>query len=260
MALRLGGYGPDINIGGQTIKPDADGYYKLRAGALNTVNNSGIFYRVTEDVMSLFTKNSMAIKKIRHKRLYGEMNHPEPTEAMKLQMKREGNQNAFLKRQLAIEPSNLTHHIRSFELFETNEVDRMTGLKKIIVYVEIKPYGPHKQMVIDALNDKDMAFSLSMRSMVLEQKVNGRVERRIVSLITWDFVITPGIKGSSDQGTMGFEFDETDLLSLKQLVKADFDATGNEADEECSEEVGSLLSCLSCAELKKSTEVNLNDW
>jgi hypothetical protein len=123
--------------------------------------------------------------------------------------------------------NNVTHHIAQIELEQTDIVDRVSGLKKIIIWGWIIPHGDKKQILIDSLENPNMSTSFSMRSMVREVTRGMRKVRQVAILITWDFVSQPGIKGSSDWGTMGYECDKS--VIERALKHFEENKVGNES-------------------------------
>jgi len=225
-----------LNPKGEVVKPDKDGYYLLNAGALNETNSSGIFYEATKRTLDrLRNPNSFVNRKIYHKELYGEYQHPTPTPEMKRLMANprtaKQGENMFMDRQTSFDKNEVSHHIKSIHLFEDpTKVDPITGKRRILIKVKAKPFGPKGYLFKEALENPHISTALSVRSAALESVKNGRINREIIEFFAWDFVFSPGVKTSTDQRTLGYECDVNMLEDFKQYLK-DNNIPGHESDD-----------------------------
>ena len=248
-----------LNQQGEVLKPDIDGYYTMNGGALNVENSSGIFYIATERTLDrLRNQQSFVNRKIQAKELYGEYQHPiMPPEIKKIIHTKKGMAQ-WMERQMVFDRDYVSHHIKEISMFEVpGVIDNKTGKTKIMIQVKIKPFGPKAKLLKEALENPNISTALSVRSAVVEEVVNGRTEREIIEFFTWDFVFSPGIKGSTDQRTLGYEFDKTDLETFQKYIK-DEEIKGHEND------YGSINTsiCVLREAFKKKSNNNplLNDW
>lgn len=234
----IGSFGAEINPKGAKLEPDEDGYYFINLGALNVENTSGVFYEGPPDIISLFQDStSGAAKKVKEKRLYGEYKHPDLS-----QFKGNNPQTGkpkWIYRQLRIDSDRHAVHIKNFKLLETDEVDRITGRRKILIKGNIKPYGPFKDVLEDSLENPHIDTCFSLRALAMERKENGRRIRRIFSVVTWDFVPAPGIPGSSDQHTSNVRpVGEEDLEMLENMTL--LDSIANEDRDDINEAISAI--------------------
>ena len=219
-------------------KPDKDGYYYVNVGALNVANTSGVFYEAPEVVLELFKSTSIAVKRLRERRLYGESKHPNLEN-------HKGNNAAgipkWIVRQTHIDSDRHAIHIRSFDLFETDITDTITGKKKILIKAWLKPYGPYGPVVQESFDNPNMDTCFSLRAVAIERMEQGRRIRRITSAVTWDFVPAPGIPGSSSQHSDNFRaVTEEDMAILEDIQKSGFQGVANEDIDDLNSTINNL--------------------
>jgi hypothetical protein len=209
-----------INVTGKTLVPDEDGFYYVNLGALNVENTSGIFYKADTSVLDLFSNpRSLVNKRIAGKKLFGEYKHPVITPELKAELDR-GNSKPWLLRNIELDDDRFALQIREIDLIETDVVDRVTGLKKILIKGWVKPHGPYGYVVKESLEGKHTSASFSIRVIMRDDQANGRVERTILIVSTWDFVSSPGIEGSTDQHSVATELDISDIAALEEALDA----------------------------------------
>ena len=208
-----------INPEGKVLKPDANGYYTVNFGAFNFSNTSGEYYKMTPRVMSCFTDpKSFMVKRIIDKALYGEFDHPAMPEEINRIIHTPKGKMKWMERQMVFDPKLTSHHIKSVMVKETNIKDPVTGDNKFLVTGLIKPFGPMAKYVKEMFENPDMSSAFSIRSAVLETMEHGRVTKEVVAIFTYDSVYAPGIKGSTDQHSVGLEIDSSDIDFMEDLL------------------------------------------
>ena len=91
-----------------------------------------------------------------------------------------------LERLLHIERTRVSHFFTRVYGKEEN------GL--IIIYGDVKPFGPFKQCLIDSFEDptRNTSFSLRSAAKPIGQSADGIVQKRMIALVTFDAVDGPG--------------------------------------------------------------------
>lgn len=221
------------------IKPDEHGYYKLVVGALNFTNSAGIYYDY-EGSRNVFESSSSFMRRIKDGCLYAEEDHPQWAGNMSL--------DDYVARIKRIEPKNICAHIREVEVVKENVGDN--GKPVWIIYAWVKPDRERGQYLKDALDNPKQNVCFSLRALVDDKLIGGTRIRAITDLITFDWVVEPGISlakkynapglesyHSQDQGEMiipisaietviarsraanGLGMESADIYGLEQLVE-----------------------------------------
>jgi hypothetical protein len=209
------------------LKPDEDGYYKVILGTFNVYNANGVYYPMTDAVREALKENSTFYRQITNGALKGEVEHPEwdPTKS-----KAEN-----FKRQLYIDPNNVSHAIRKVEIVEDGTGPN--GEPILIVYGWVKPFGPKKDILKESLEDPYINTAFSVRSIAkLVKGPNGIMIKQIVTLTTWDFVNEPGMEVAKKSnwittGNESRELDEDDIREILSQASIIIDETGNESEK-----------------------------
>ena len=197
------------------VKQDSNGYYYVTLGALNCFNSSGAFY-VADGVKDLIeNKSNLFARRLESGYLNGEMGHPNMIPGM--------SHNDFFIRNLKIEQSNISHHIKSIELIPTDEDSGLPGRGKIIKIMGwVKPTGEKGQFLKEALDNPDMNVAFSIRSLTNDTPVHGVMIKKLLQIITWDWVVEPGIKCANKFSTLAvesFDFMTVNLFDIEKAVK-----------------------------------------
>lgn len=195
---------------------DANGYYKVALGAFNTFNSAGDFY-LADGVRDLIENQSSLL----HKRLVkgylnGEMGHPQYQIGM--------SKESYFTRNLRIEQSNISHHIKEIMLTPTNKDSGMPG-KGNVIKVEgwVKPAGPHGHLLKEALDNPDQNVAFSIRSFTEDTMIGGRNIKKLLNIVTWDWVLQPGIDLANQWDNASMESYELLRVDLNELIKTSKD-------------------------------------
>jgi hypothetical protein len=165
------------------LVPDSDGYYELVLGAFDCYNSTGIFYEF-DPVRKFFEENSSFQRKIKDGCLYGELGHPKKDPGWSIR--------DFIMRVATIFETNVCAHFKEIRINDKLIKDDQ-GRFMIAVIGKVKPHGPHGHVLKDALENKCQNVCFSVRSLVDERTVGSLKIRSIRSLITFDYVLEPGI-------------------------------------------------------------------
>lgn len=210
-----------------TLECDADGYYTMPAMTFGEPSRSFTkdTYMMDESVESYLNdpKSRFNIC-IRDGQLYGELDHPrqEPGQS----------EMAFYARNRQIWASNTAIFIRSVWL---DKVTRPDGRTITTLFVKFKPYGPNKEMVIDAINDPNINFALSGRFFSKFVDTPQGRRRYLIEVVTFDVVLRQGLPGACKYGQYTVESEDT-YYDMNKLVRemAEESATGSELSQESS--------------------------
>lgn len=250
----------EINLDGEVLKPDSDGYYYINLGAVNVENVSGIFYTGGNEVTRLVTDDETLVgDRVKNKRLFAEISHPvkpkwiedgliSKDKAIQNKAKRE-----WAKRTIELRQDRICAHIRSVDVIQTNIVDRLSGTKKILFKGWVKPMPPYGAQLLESFQNPNIATSFSIRGLAMPSVKFGRKTRDLILISTWDFVTSPGIPGSSDQGTMGYESDDKEDLIDILMVE-----TNSETIEESSKR--DFITCVKTLKTLPSSDNIIEDW
>lgn len=169
------------------ITPDADGYYELVVGGLNTWNNTKAWYYTIEGCRELFGPNSLLQRRIANGCFRAEVNHPK-------QKPGESDQ-AFFQRMLDIDRDNVCAHFKKIwldENFGKNHPEYGNpGL--IAIMGLVKPSLPKGAMLQESLDNPNENVCFSIRALSKEGYVGGKRIRVLEELVSIDFVNEGGI-------------------------------------------------------------------
>lgn len=182
----------------KTLEKDASGYYKICLGAINSFNKKGEFYLADgfEDILT--NPSSPLAIKLKEKNLVGEANHP----AIKSNMSKQD----FMERVLRIELNNTSHHIKSVFTQPTNISCGIPGKGNIIAVMGwVKPIGHLGKTLQDALDNPEQNVCFSVRSFTNDERIGGVTYKKFATIVTWDWVVSPGIKVANKLDTFGME-------------------------------------------------------
>lgn len=199
--------GSGVNNGKYEV--DDKGYYRVRLGAINSFNQSGDFY-IADGVNDLITNNSSVLyRRLKNGYLKGEAGHPtfQPGSMSKAQ---------FYARNLRIDITNVSHHIREIILEPTDKDSGLPGGGKLI-YIDawIKPSGPLGDALKKDLDDPEINVAFSIRCFTKDEVKGGVNIKKILQIVTWDWIIEPGIAKANKWSKLSNEsLETTDILTI----------------------------------------------
>jgi len=241
------------NIKNKDLEVDADGYYTINLGALNTFNSAGAFYKL-DGARQLFESSSILMRRIKNGFLKAEVGHPKKQPSMTM--------NDYMTRILTINPENVCAHIKEIWLEETNEKEPGSNENLVLIKGKVKPNGPKAEFLKELLEDSDANVAFSIRSLTKDVIINGVVVKTLSQVVTWDFVIEPGIKHATKYKTLSIE--SLDLLSIdlddnqtKNEISESLKEDENVATEDSREMLQSVIDLFDC---KKDNSCILHNW
>jgi len=179
---------------GGVLKPDENGYYRLCLGAFNIINSAGIWYGY-EASKHLFESSSSFMRRMSSGNLYSEEDHPQWRPGAPLE--------EYVARIKRIAPKNICAHIRDVEVVE-GEGPGASG-KLMLIYGSVKPDRERGHLLKAALDNPDQNVCFSLRALCDDQYIHGRVERTLTDLITFDWVVEPGLSVAHKYNAPGLE-------------------------------------------------------
>lgn len=159
----------------KAIKPDKNGIYKgipLTVIGVNSRNN--VNYEKESVLKCLTDTQSRFAANIKTGDMEGEWGHPFL----------QGDK--CLDRLLYIDRTKVSHCFTRVYGKEENGI--------IIIYGDVKPFGPYKQCLIDSFEDPARNTSFSLRSAAVKTGVDpaGITQKKMLALVTFDAVDGPG--------------------------------------------------------------------
>lgn len=190
----------------KAIKPDKDGIYRgipLTVIGVNSRNN--VNYEKESVMQCLTDAQSRFAANVKTGDMEGEWGHPF------LQGEK------CLDRLLWIDRARVSHYFTRVYGKEENGI--------IIVYGDVKPFGPFKQSLIDSFEDPNRNTSFSLRSAAVKtgQDAAGIVQKRMLALVTFDAVDGPGFLMASKRFQDKAVATESMQVTLKpKILNVDF--------------------------------------
>lgn len=217
-----------LSSGNNTLEKDKDGFYKVTMGALNTFNESGDFY-LADGVKDIIENKSHTLaRRLKAGYLKGEVGHPQYQPGM--------TKAQFYSRNMRIDLNNTSHHIREIILTPTERPSGMPGKGNIIlIEAWIKPTGPGGPALEKELEDPNINVAFSIRCFTKDEVVNGVNIKRILQIVTWDYVAEPGIKIANKFSKLSSE-----EISVESLENIEIDISEISDNQEISE-------CFNCS-------------
>lgn len=201
------------------LQKNADGYYNVTLGGFNTFNQSGAFYLADNVEEIIKDKTSILARRIESGYLKGEAGHPEYTPGM--------SKKDYFLRSMQLELTKISHNIKEISLVQTKDPSGLPG-KGNTIRVEglVKPAGPYGDALAKDLEDPDVNVAFSIRCFTVDTWIGGTLIKEVKQIITWDWVIEPGIKVANKWDKLSLESMDLCSFSLNELM-----STGKLPDE-----------------------------
>lgn len=190
----------------KSVKPDKNGIYKgipLTVIGCNSRNN--VNYEKESVLRCITDPNSRFCANVKTGDMEGEWGHPLL------------NGEKGLDRLLYIDRARVSHRFTKVYGKEEN------GL--IIIYGDVKPFGPFKQCLIDAFEDPNLNASFSLRSAArkIGQDPSGIIQKEMLALVTFDAVDGPGfLMASKRYQDPSVATESMEVLSNNNILNVDF--------------------------------------
>ena len=166
----------------KAIHPDKDGVYKgLVMQGIGMPSRNGKVYEVESMTAAITNPMSCFYKKLIAGQCYGEAGHPMIYS------------DAELPRMMQIDMSRVSHVVMKVYTGKTTEKGHT------IVYGDILPTGPFKDMLKESLESSVLNTAFSLRSLVekLGEDNEGNIIQKVQALISYDYVDAPGYAAAS---------------------------------------------------------------
>jgi hypothetical protein len=111
-------------------------------------------------------------------------------------------QEQIIHRLSIIEPTLVSHHIKSMELVDKKDEN---GKEVVLVYGEVKPSGPYTESLRQSLDNPEENVAFSIRSFCRMAMWEGKLSRIVTEVLTYDHVSEPGIKLANQFDTVCLE-------------------------------------------------------
>lgn len=165
------------------LKPNADGYYTLCVGAVNSYNSAGAFYP-EEPALELFNESSAFQRRIKDGALYAELGHPRKLPSM--------SNRDYMARCMDILETNIVAHFRRVWL-ERGTMRDPQGRPVVAIMAEVRPYGPMGHVLKEGLENRSQNVCFSIRSFTHDVVQGGIINKLLRMIVTFDMVVEPGI-------------------------------------------------------------------
>jgi hypothetical protein len=196
------------NLAGK-LKQNAEGYYlDVVLGALDVFNSAGAMY-TSEPALALFQENTTLMRQAKNRALRGEYGHPKRAPGQTIQ--------EFVRRCCTIYEDCVSHHMTNLRLVPTDKAGAK-GKKVILILADIKPCGPHGTVLKAQLDNPNENVCFSIRSLTEDVMVNGVMEKRLRTIITWDYVNEPGISYANKFASPSLECHYGDDVVITQDI------------------------------------------
>ena len=183
---------------------DENGYYDIVIGGLNTFNSQNEYYTL-EGAKALFEESSIFMRRVRSGNLRGELGHPKRAVCQ--------TTNDYFGRILQIDEGNVCCHISDvwldFNYGKNNPQFNNPNLVAIIA--KVKPAGPKGHVLEQSLKNPKENTCFSIRALTKDFMQNGRVNRVLQQIVTWDCVNEPGL-------ALANKYDSPALENLSDMI------------------------------------------
>lgn len=196
------------------ITPDAAGYYTQCIGGLDIENAAGVVY-AAERARALFAESSSLQRRIRERALRGEAGHPRrgPEHA---------RDEAWLNRLNDIYEPNVCVYWAEIGLDENygRNNPHLNRPNMIGIMARYRPGGIGAQMLERDLADPEANVAFSIRAFSIPYTKLGRRFYDLQTIVTWDYVIEPGIAPAAKTLSSTLESLHEDVFTKNTIKRA----------------------------------------
>jgi hypothetical protein len=216
------------------IKPDADGYYELIIGGLNTFNSAGEYYTLN-GAEELFKQSSIFMRRVTNGCLKGEVGHPKKLPGMSM--------DDYVNRILTIDEGNVCAHFKEVwldtEFGKKNPKSNNNAL--VAIMAKVKPTGPKADSLANSLANNSENVCFSIRALTRDYHERGQTYRVLQQIICFDAVTEPGINIANKWDSPGLESLENCIVTKKSIERIVY-SENNTVAAESSREIA--VECL----------------
>jgi hypothetical protein len=133
----------------------------------------------------------------------------------------------YYARNLRIDLENVSHTIKKLALRKTNIPCGLPGRgNQVAVDGWVKPSGVKGDGLQKELDDPDANVAFSIRCFTQNTNVNGVTEKEVMQIITWDWVLEPGIKSANKFDRLNDKTIAVESLDILSFSAEEFMQTG----------------------------------
>lgn len=207
-----------IPVDRKLLEKDENGYYKVTLGAFNCFNSANEFY-VLKGIEELFKESSSLMRRIQNGYLRGEVGHPQFIPGMTTAQ--------YYARNLRIDIENVSHTIKTVALRPTTIPSGLPGKgNHVAVDGWVKPSGVKGDGLQKELDDPDANVAFSIRCFTQNVDVGGVTEKEVMQIITWDWVLEPGIKAANKFDRLNDKAITVESIDILSFSAEEFMSTG----------------------------------
>ncbi len=186
------------------LNPDSNGYYELVIGGLNTLNSAGEYYTL-EGAKELFEQSSVFMRRVASGNLRGELGHPKKLPGQTM--------NDFFTRIMGIHEDNVCCHFSEvwLDLNYGKNNPQFNNPDLVAIMAKVKPAGPKGFVLEQSLRNPKENTCFSIRALTKDFMQNGRVNRVLQQIVTWDCVNEPGL-------ALANKYDSPSLENLSDII------------------------------------------
>ncbi len=195
------------------LKPDANGYYEMVIGGLNTFNSAGEYYTL-EGAQALFESSSAFMRRVQSGCLKGEVGHPKKQSGWTI--------DEYLGRIMQIEETNVCCHFAEIWLdpnYGRNNPD-IKNPNMVAIMAKFKPAGPQGNALREALENGLENVCFSIRALTRDHMDRGQVFRVLNTIFTFDWVTEPGINSARKWNSPALESLVESFVTFNELETA----------------------------------------
>lgn len=192
------------------LLPDAEGYYEMVIGGLNTLNSAGEYYTLN-GAKELFDKSSIFQRRIANGCLKSELGHPQKAPGQSM--------DEFIHRILTVDDKNVACHIKEVWLDESygRNNPRFGNPNLVAIMGKIKPAGPYGPSLQASLENGSENVCFSIRALTKDYMERGINHRVLTTIATFDVVNEGGIAAASKWSSPAMEEITHEVFSVRQL-------------------------------------------
>lgn len=227
-------------------------------GGLNIHNVHGDFYTGEKEVIELFENSSIFQRRISSGYLYGELGHPTKLPGQSMI--------EFIQRCTVIDEKNIAVHFSEIFLDFDAIKETNSGNKAIAIVARFTPSGIKAEALERVINNVEANIAFSLRGLTDDIRMpNGRLNRTLKTIVTFDLVAEPGIPAANSfdtQKTIGLESLTEQIVNISDIQRVVESNTANGLATESSSLISrDLLDRLSGKyKLKADLRASVSKW
>lgn len=190
------------------LKPDADGYYTVILGALDSFNSAGAYYPMN-GAEAVFAESSSLQRRVRTGNCRGEYGHPQRAPGQSIQ--------EHMGRCMRIHEPNIAFHVSEVWL-DKSVVKGPDGKALVAVMGKIRPCGPMGHVLEAQLKNPKENVCFSVRALTVDTIVAGIIQKVIKQIIGWDYVNEPGIAVATKYHNPALESYCDDIVITEEML------------------------------------------